>query len=218
MAKNEITVWGRLSSSNVQVVLWCLDELGLDFKRIDAGFTYGVVDTPQYLDMNPNGTIPTLIDGESPPIFESGAILRYLAASYATDSFWPSDPVARAQIDKWAEWAKINIANLFTAPVFWQVVRTAPSRQDPEMIARNIAALTKYLKIAEARLAQHDYLAGGQFTLADIQMGHCLYRYFDIDIARADLPHLRRYYDRLCQRPAYAKYVMADYSELRVTD
>jgi len=218
MAKNEITVWGRLSSSNVQVVLWCLDELGLDFKRIDAGFTYGVVDTPQYLGMNPNGTIPTLIDGESPPIFESGAILRYLAASYATDSFWPSDPVARAQIDKWAEWAKINIANLFTAPVFWQVVRTAPSRQDPEMIARNIAALTKYLKIAEARLAQDDCLAGDQFTLADIQMGHCLYRYFDIDIARADLPHLRRYYDRLCQRPAYAKYVMADYSELRVTD
>jgi len=218
MAKNEITVWGRLSSSNVQVVLWCLDELGLDFKRIDAGFTYGVVDTPQYLGMNPNGTIPTLIDGESPPIFESGAILRYLAASYATDSFWPSDPVARAQIDKWAEWAKINIANLFTAPVFWQVVRTAPSRQDPEMIARNIAALTKYLKIAEARLAQDDYLAGDQFTLADIQMGHCLYRYFDIDIARADLPHLRRYYDRLCQRPAYAKYVMAYYSELRVTD
>jgi glutathione S-transferase len=218
MAKNEITVWGRLSSSNVQVVLWCLDELGLDFKRIDAGFTYGVVDTPQYLGMNPNGTIPTLIDGVSPPIFESGAILRYLAASYATDSFWPSDPVARAQIDKWAEWAKINIANLFTAPVFWQVVRTAPSRQDPEMIARNIAALTKYLKIAEARLAQDDYLAGDQFTLADIQMGHCLYRYFDIDIARADLPHLRRYYDRLCQRPAYAKYVMADYSELRVTD
>ena len=218
MAKNEITVWGRLSSSNVQVVLWCLDELGLDFKRIDAGFTYGVVDTPQYLDMNPNGTIPTLIDGESPPIFESGAILRYLAASYATEPFWSSDPVARAQIDKWAEWAKINIANLFTAPVFWQVVRTAPSRQDPEMIARNIAALTKYLKIAEARLAQDDYLAGDQFTLADIQMGHCLYRYFDIDIARADLPHLRRYYDRLCQRPAYAKYVMADYSELRVTD
>ena len=218
MAKNEITVWGRLSSSNVQVVLWCLDELGLDFKRIDAGFTYGVVDTPQYLGMNPNGTIPTLIDGESPPIFESGAILRYLAASYATDSFWPSDPVARAQIDKWAEWAKINIANLFTAPVFWQVVRTAPSRQDAEMIARNIAALTKYLKIAEARLAQHDYLAGDQFTLADIQMGHCLYRYFDIDIARADLPHLRRYHDRLCQRPAYTKYVMADYSELRVTD
>ncbi len=218
MAKNEITVWGRLSSSNVQVVLWCLDELGLDFKRIDAGFTYGVVDTPQYLGMNPNGTIPTLIDGESPPIFESGAILRYLAASYATEPFWLSDPVARAQIDKWAEWAKINIANLFTAPVFWQVVRTAPSRQDPEMIARNIAALTKYLKIAEARLAQDDYLAGDQFTLADIQMGHCLYRYFDIDIARVDLPHLRRYYDRLCQRPPYAKYVMADYSELRVTE
>ena len=218
MAKNEITVWGRLSSSNVQVVLWCLDELGLDFKRIDAGFTYGVADTPQYLDMNPNGTIPTLIDGELPPIFESGAILRYLAASYATDPFWPSDPVARAQIDKWAEWAKINIANLFTAPVFWQVVRTAPSRQDPEMIARNIAALTRYLEIAEARLAKHDYLAGDKFTLADIQMGHCLYRYFDIDILRADLPCLRRYYDRLCQRAAFAKYVMVDYSELRVTD
>jgi len=132
-----ITVWGRVSSSNVQATLWCLAELGLEFERIDAGFVYGVTDTPAYLEMNPNGFVPTLVDGENPPLFETGAILRYLATAHGDDVFWPSGLVARAQIDKWAEWAKINIALKFTAPVFWLVIRTARSLQDPEQIAQS---------------------------------------------------------------------------------
>ena len=213
-----IRIWGRLSSSNVQAVLWCLAELNLPFERINAGYIHGVVDTSDYLEMNPNGLVPTLIDGLAPPLFETGAILRYLAGKYALKSFWPSDPVARAQTDKWAEWAKINIALKFTAPVFWLVVRTAPSRQNPETIATNMKTLEKYLRIADDRLAVHHYLAGYDFTLADIQLGHCLYRYYDIAIKRPDLPNLRRYYDLLSTRPAYRAYVRVDYEELRVTD
>ena len=216
--KAAIRIWGRLSSSNVQAVLWCLAELNLPFERINAGYIHGVVDTPDYLAMNPNGLVPTLIDVSAPPLFETGAILRYLAGQYAPESFWPSDPVARAQTDKWAEWAKINIALKFTAPVFWLVVRTAPSRQNPEIIATNLKSLEKYLRIADARLDVHQYLAGSDFTLADIQMGHCLYRYYDIAIERPHLPNLRRYYDLLSTRPAYREYVRADYEELRVTD
>ena len=216
--KSAIKIWGRLSSSNVQAVLWCLAELNLPFERINAGYIHGVVDTPEYLAMNPNGLVPTLIDGDGPPLFETGAILRYLAGQYAPESFWPTDAVQRAQTDKWTEWAKINIALKFTAPVFWPVVRTAPSRQNPETIAANLKVLEKYLRLADDRLGTHQYLAGSDFTLADIQMGHCLYRYYDIAIERPDLPNLRRYYDRLSSRPAYRKYVKADYEELRVTD
>lgn len=213
-----LKVWGRKSSSNVQALMWCIGELGLAYERIDAGLMYGVVDTYEYFSMNPNGTVPTLRDGDNPPLWETGAILRYLANAYAADDFWPAVPVARADVDRWAEWSKINVAMKFTAPVFWRVVRTPPSKRDPVAIGEALRALDKFLGIAEARLAKHACLVGETLTLADIQFGHCLYRYFDIDIERADHPHLRRYYDALTGRPAFREHVMVSYEELRETD
>lgn len=213
-----LKVWGRKSSSNVQVLLWCISELNLDYERIDAGFIYGVVDSPEHLAMNPNGTIPTLVDSDNPPFWETGAILRYLANSYAPDSFWPADPIDRTEVDMWAEWSKINIALRFTAPIFWRVVRTPPSRRGPGAIRDALRALDKYLGIAEAWLAKHPFLVGESFTLADIQFGHCLYRYFDIDIERTSHPSVRRYYDALTARPSFREHVMVCYEELRERD
>lgn len=213
-----LKVWGRKSSSNVQALMWCIGELGLPYERIDAGLTYGIVDTPEYLSMNPNGTIPTLRDGDNPPLWETGAILRYLSNAYGADDFWPGNPVGRAHVDRWAEWSKINIAMKFTAPVFWRVVRTPPSKRDPNAIRDAIKALDKYLGIADEQLSKFDFLAGPHFTLADIQFGHSLYRYFDIDIERADHPHMRRYYDSLTSRSAFREHVMVSYDELREFD
>ena len=113
---------------------------------------------------------------------------------------------------------KINIALKFTAPLFWKVVRTAPSKREPALIAANLEILNRYLAIADERLAHHAFLAGEDFTLADIQFGHVLYRYFDIDLERSDFPYMRRYYDDLAKRPAFQRYVMASYAELAVTD
>lgn len=213
-----LKIWGRKSSSNVQALMWCVGELGLPYERIDAGFNYGIVQSPEYLSMNPNGSVPTLRDGDNPPLWETGAILRYLANSYGPDRFWPTDPIARANVDKWMEWSKINVAIKFTAPVFWKVVRTPPSKQDPAAIADGLRNLGKFLDIAETRLAAYPYLAGEHLTLADIQFGHCLYRYHDIGIERAKRPQLRRYYDLLCSRPAYQEHVMLSYEELRELD
>src|SRR5208283_461808 len=177
-----LKVWGRKTSSNVQAVMWSIGELGLACERYDVGHRFGGVDTPEFLAMNPNGTIPVLRDRDGEPIFESAAIVRYLAARYGGAPFWPEDPAARAQIDKWAEWAKINIASNFSEPVFWRVVRTPPSRRDPEAIAKAMLRLDHFLDIAEDRLARRPYLASDDFTVADIQFGAPLYRYFDIDI------------------------------------
>ena len=210
-----LKIWGRRSSSNVQAVMWCVGELNIPHERVDAGLKYGVVDTPEFRAINPNGRVPTVIDGDQPPMFETGAILRHLAGAYGDAPFWPNAPTARAQVDMWTEWAKINVALGFTAPVFWKVVRTPEDQRDPEAIAAGVAAFEKTIAIADARFAEHDYLAGHDFTLADIQFGHVLYRYYDIDITRGSLPHLRRYYDRLCERPAYREHVMVSYEELR---
>jgi len=212
-----IKVWGRQSSSNVQALLWCLNELELEYERVDAGFTYGVVDTESFLQMNPNGTVPTLKDGDSAAMFETGAIMRYLANSYAPDAFWPTDEQARATVDMWAEWSKVNVAMNFTDPLFWSLVRMQESRRDPQVIEDGHKRLNSYLKIANDQLGKTHFLAADHLTLADIQLGHILYRYYDIDLQRVSFDNIARYYDRLTQREAYQSAVMVSYEELRNT-
>ena len=91
------------------MVLWTLGELNLAYQRVDAGFTFDVVDTDAFKQMNPNGLVPVLIDGNGQPFFESASVLRYLANQHGDGVFWPKDAAARAQIDKWAEWANGNL-------------------------------------------------------------------------------------------------------------
>ncbi|NVO54837.1 glutathione S-transferase family protein [Rhodobacteraceae bacterium B1Z28] len=211
-----LRIWGRKTSSNVQALMWCVGELGLEYERHDVGHRFGGLDTAEFHNLNPNRTIPVLQDGKNPPLWETGPILRYLANQYGDDTFWPKDPVRRAAVDKWAEWAKLNVAMAFTAPIFWRVVRTASSERDEVAITQAIAALESKLRIANSVLAKSACIAGPELTLADVQLGHVLFRYYDIDIPRAPLPHLRRYYDELTDRPAFQQHVMVGYDELRV--
>lgn len=197
--------------------MWCVEELGVPYNRVDAGLTYGVVDSDAFLAMNPNGTVPTMRDGDNPPIWESGAILRYLANEFADDSFWPSDTIDRARVDQWAEWSKLNIALAFTGPVFWPVARTPVDRQDPVAITRAVGVLECALTIANSQLETNSYLAGDSFTLADIQFAHILFRYYDIPIVRKKLYAVEEYYNRIKQRPAYKQHVAISYAELADT-
>lgn len=213
-----ITVYGRADSSNVQAVMWCIGELGLEHQRENFGHRFGGTSTEAYRAMNPNGLVPVLRDGDNSAIFESAAILRYLASAYGSNTFWPTDPVARAQVDKWAEWAKTTLGPRFTVPIFWATVRTAPSQQNPTKIADAVAAFNEKLLLVEAQLLKHPFLAGAEFTLADIQLGYLLYRYYQMPISHADLPALHKYYAALEQRPAYKTHVMVSYDALRVSD
>ncbi len=212
----DIIVWGRKSSVNVQSVLWALDELSLDYERHDAGFVYGVVDTPEFRAMNPNGLVPVLIDRGGEPIFESAAIVRYLGAQYGSDPFWPKDPARRAQVDKWAEWAKLNFGAPFVMTVFWKLVRTRADQIDHELLQRSLDQVEKVLALADAKLATSRYIAGEEFTFADIMLGYALFRYFDIEVVRRAMPNLRRYYDLLGKRRAYQANIIYPYDELRV--
>lgn len=210
-----LEVWGRKSSSNVQALMWCIGELGLPYQRHDVGHRFGGTDSDEFYALNPNRTIPVLRDGDLPPLWETGAILRYLANRYAPDEFWPADLIARTHVDRWMEWSKLNVALLFTAPMFWRVVRTPAAERDPAAIGQALQAFENKLMIAEPLLAGQTFLAGDTFSAADIQFGHVLYRYYDIDIDRQPLPNLRSYYDRLTERPAFREHVMVSYEELR---
>jgi len=130
------------------------------------------------------------------------------------------DGLPRAQIDgaSRARLAKLNIALNFTVPIFWRVVRTAPSQRDPQAIKQAVSALNGFLAIVECQVTKHLFLASSDFPLADIQFGHVLYRYFDIDFERSNSPHLQGYYSRLRERQPFMKHVAISYNELRFKD
>ena len=209
-----LTVYGRATSSNVQAVMWGIAELGLPFERLDYGHRFGGLDTGAFRSLNPHGLVPVLRDGDL-VVWESAAILRYLAARYGGAPFWPEDPATRAAIDMWAEWGKTTFGRNFTVPIFWAAVRTPAGSRDGAALAAALDRFDADLGILETQLGEGTYLVGEAFTLADIAVGHLLYRYFTIEIPRRDRPGIARYYGRLCDRPAFAEHVMVDYADLR---
>lgn len=213
----DLIVYGRATSSNVQIVMWAIAELGLTATRHDVGHSYGGNDTPEYRAMNPNGLIPVLKDGDL-ILWESAAIVRYLCAKYGTPPLWPDDPAERAPLDMWAEWAKNTFNPVFNYQVFVPSVRTAPSARDHAAIAKATEATKPLARIFDERIGDGPYLAGDRFTFADIICGNLLYRYFTHEFDRADTPNLRAYYDRLCERPAYAEFNNVSYEPLRARD
>lgn len=216
-----ITVYGRASSSNVQIVMWTLAEIGLEHERLDYGHGFGGNDTPEYLAMNPNGLIPTLRDGDL-VLWESAAIMRYLSARYADDAFWPRDPVVRAPLDMWAEWCRTTLAGAFNLGVFMPLVRVAPSKRDPARIDRAVAALKPVMRRLDARIGAgvqgRPWMAGETLSFADIMVGNLLYRYYTVEFDKAETPALDAYYARLVNRPTYADHVMVSYEPLRARE
>jgi glutathione S-transferase len=201
-------VWGRATSSNVMKVLWGLGELYLPFERIDVGGSFGKTDTPQYRAMNPTGLVPTLQEGDF-TLWESNAILRYLCNAYAPASaLWPQDARARGNIDRWMD-AQQSVLNRPMVVVFWGLVRTPADKRDPAAIAQGIADAAKAYGMIEPLLAKHDFIAGADFTLADIPWGVHAHRWFNMDFDRPALPNLHAWYRRLCDRPAYQQHVVA---------
>ena len=209
-----ITVYGRATSCHVQIVMWTLAELSLPVTRLDYGHVHGGTDTPDYRAMNPTGLVPTVRDGDL-VLWESGAILRYLAARYGGAAFWPPDPAVRAPLDVWAEWCKSGFGTVFLREVFHPVFRKPLSQVAPEAAQRGGAAMAGPARMLSERIGDGPWIGGEAFSFADIMAGFILYRYFTVDIPRPDLPPLATYYARLCDRPAYAAHVMIDYSGLR---
>ena len=218
-AEMGLTLWGRATSSNVQVAAWAMAELGLTFERIDVGHTYGGLDTPEYLAMNPNGRVPVLQDGDL-TLWESQAILRYLAARYGDEALWPQDLATRGELDMWAEWIRTTFQPHFNYQIFWQMVRVGAAERDEAAIAQSIASLKPIVQLLEDRLTAAPgggpYLNGAELSWADITVGHLLYRYYTLEIDRAPTPALDRYYDALSARPAYRQHTMVSYEPLRV--
>jgi glutathione S-transferase len=201
-----LKVWGRVNSINVQKVLWALEELKVPYERTDAGMAFGVVNEPFYKKMNPNSRVPT-IDDDGFVLWESNAIVRYLAAKHGAGTLCPSDPRQRADSDRWMDWAS-NHAGPVITPVFWGLIRTPADKRDMAQITADAEKIGPQFQVLEQGLDGKDYVAGNSFTMGDIIVGVNVYRWYALDVKRPSLPRVEAYYKRLQQRPAFQKHIM----------
>lgn len=199
-------IWGRSNSTNVRKVLWCAEELGLRYEHIPAGGAFGVVGTAEFRALNPNGLVPCLQDGAL-VLWESNAIVRYLARQYGDADFAPADARLWAAGDKWMDWASLSFAAPFR-DLFWNLVRCSPQTRDEAAMLRGQEQCAALMTVADVALAQAPWLSGETLGIGDIPLGCIAYAWFNLPIERPALPALGAWYERLTQRPAYRKAVM----------
>jgi glutathione S-transferase len=201
-----MTIHGRRTSSNVQKVLWFCDEVGQAYTQIDLGGPFGGNDKPEYLKMNPNGLVPTLVHGDF-VLWESNAILRYLGRLHRNTGLYPEDPQACAIVDQWVDWQTTTLSPGFF-PAFFNMVRKPPAERDMAAVRASAENTGGKLAILDARLGDSPYVGGAEFTIADIPVGIVTYRWFTLDIPRQELPNLARWYATLQERAPFKQHIM----------
>lgn len=214
----QLRLWGRPTSARTLKVLWALAEIGLDFEFILASATmgasghvskggepYGVVETPDYRAMNPNGTVPT-IDDDGFVLWESNSIVRYLAMQYAPDLLYGNDIRTFASASRWMDWENNELLHGQHILVM-QLVRLPEDQRDPDVLEAARQELLKPFGILDDALSKMRYVAGDQFTMGDIPLGIRAHRWHLFDIERPAMPNLERWYADIRERPAFKEWI-----------
>lgn len=172
-------LWGRKSSINVQKVLWCLAEVGLeegkDFERIDAGLHFGKNRTPEFLALNPNGLVPTLEDGNL-VLWESNTILRYLVRQYDQSKRLTGDIASQYQSEKWMDWQLGTMWPPLRVALLG-LTRTPEADRNYELIKKSYQEADSLLALLNQHLEKHAYCSGEQFSIGDIPLALCVSRW-----------------------------------------
>ena len=201
-----LEIWGRKNANQVIQVLWTLAELELDYQRHSIGTQNGDLETEEYKSLNPNSKIPTIRDNGF-VMWESHAIIRYLARQYGLGTLYPDDPQKAAMSDQWMTWSTDSFMGTFF-PVFWQLVRTEESERDYKKIAEMAKQSSEILQILEDHLVKNNFVAGEQFTYGDIPLGVLIHKYFVLDIERPSFPGIEAWYERLSKREPFQEHAM----------
>jgi glutathione S-transferase len=201
-----LKIWGRINSSNVQKVMWTVAELGIEHERIDAGMAFGLVNEPWYREKNPNGRIP-MIEDDGFVLWESNAIVRYLAAKYGQPRFYPNDLHVRADADRWMDWATSTVAPLMS-PLFYGLIRTPLEQRNAKSIDEASVKMEECAAILNKHLTGRSFIAGDEFSMGDIPLGCFINRWYGLPLNRSHYDALADWYARLSKRPAFQQHVM----------
>jgi glutathione S-transferase len=199
-----IHVWGRRNSGNVTKVIWCLRELGLPFHVWEVGSRQ--THERWFLKLNPNGLVPVLRDADGYVVWESNAIVRYLAGKYAAGSLWPEEIQARADADRWMDWPLL--VKPYMTTLIAGLARTPRDWNEAIQIKEAWKAAAGIWATLDHHLARREFVAGRTFTMGDIAIGNFAYRWFNLGTDPPEMNALRRWYERLTERPAFQTEIM----------
>ena len=198
-------VLGRITSINVRKVLWALDEIGEAYEREDWGLPLRDPNVPELLALNPNAQIPVLIEDDGTSLWESNALLVYLAQTRGR--LLPTDRRSLGLCLQWLGWQATELNNSWSY-VVPALLRKAPGYDDAERITAAIGKWTGTMSILEGELAKgNTFIAGDTFSIADIALGLSCHRWFKTPFEKPELPAVKAYYDRLQERPAGARWM-----------
>ena len=202
-----LKIWGRTTSSNVQKVLWTCAELGIEYDRVDHGGPFGGNRDPEYLKLNPNGLVPTVIDGNL-VMWESNTICRYLCNTHPNGgSLYPTDFVERTHVERWMDW-QLSVVGAPMGALLQGLIRSTPETRDAGVIEAARRRAIAAWEIVDDALAEQPYLGGQSLSLAEIAMGTHMYRWFNYAIERPDMPKLRAWYERCSERPGFKSHIV----------
>lgn len=200
-----LRILGKASSINVRKVLWTCAELDLSFERENWGSGFRPTVDPEFLALNPNAMVPVLVDGDI-VLWESNTICRYLAARYGAGRLLPLDAVPRARVEQWMDWQATELNNAWRY-AFMALVRDSPAHRDAIQVAASVTQWNRYMEILERQLERTGaFVAGADFSLADIVLGLSVNRWLMTPIERPVLPAVDSYVARLRERPAYLEF------------
>lgn len=201
-----LKVLGRANSFNVRKVLWLCSELGLPFEREDWGRGFRPTSEPAFLQVNPIGLVPAVIDGGI-VLRESNTIVRYLATRYGPDDIYPVDPVRRAAVEQWMDWANYE-TSISLRGAFLGGMLNEPPWNNPWFIEQGRKQITKEVGQLQEHLRDNGpFMTGASFTIGDIPIGLVVNRWFALNFERPDYPAVAAYYECLSGRPAYMLHV-----------
>ena len=200
-----LKILGRKTSSNVQKVLWCCSELDIAFEREDIGGPFGGNDKPDYLALNPNGLVPTIID-DGFVLWESNAIVRYLCAKHAKGTLYPSDAKRNADADRWMDWQQTTLGPPMGI-LFRALIKSPPDAIPMSDVDGAMKKAIPTWRMLDAQLARRPFVAGDALTMADIALGNAVHRWFSLPSERPDLANVEEWYARLNARPAYRQHI-----------
>jgi len=146
--------------------IWAAEEVGVDYELVQTNFL-GDSKKPDYLAINPNGRIPALVDGDL-VLFESMAINLYLAKTYGGD-LYPRDAASEALANQWTIWGMTELEPLLMQMVLHKVMLPEDQR-DAARVETAEKEIERPLAVLDAHLAERDYLLGGDFTIADLNL------------------------------------------------
>ena len=196
-----ITLYGG-PTPNARKVAIALEEMGLEWRLSPIDILDGDQLTPAFLQLNPNNKAPVIVEDEDGPdpfvLWESGAILWYLAEK--TGRFIPAEPRARAICHQWLMFQMSGVG-----PMFGQNAHFSYYAKDRHeySIARYANELTRLLRVLNGRLADSAWLAGDEYSVAD--MATYPYTLRQVEARAAEFPHLKRWSDAMGARPAVAR-------------